>query len=209
MTPSTARAARGSRSHRPSRSTSRATAGNHTSATATLRQQAEERDGCLRIEGVGDEPLPQRTSGGLPPRGLSVRARLPQGPYAQVEHIGAARQLQRAEQRRYGGQDRATPATAGAVCTSSPPAMPRARATPARRETRALRTTTVKSAPDMATMRIVLGCTRPSDGRGTPAMYDPTRLAALVAVAEAGSITRAAERLGYTTPALSQQLAKL
>jgi DNA-binding transcriptional LysR family regulator len=40
-------------------------------------------------------------------------------------------------------------------------------------------------------------------------MYDPTRLAALVAVAEAGSITRAAERLGYTPPALSQQLAKL
>jgi DNA-binding transcriptional LysR family regulator len=40
-------------------------------------------------------------------------------------------------------------------------------------------------------------------------MYDPTHLAALVAVAEAGSITRAAERLGYTTPALSQQLAKL
>ncbi|MEU9113540.1 LysR family transcriptional regulator [Streptomyces sp. NPDC048483] len=40
-------------------------------------------------------------------------------------------------------------------------------------------------------------------------MYDPTRLAALVAVAEAGSITRAAERLGYTAPALSQQLAKL
>jgi DNA-binding transcriptional LysR family regulator len=40
-------------------------------------------------------------------------------------------------------------------------------------------------------------------------MYDPHRLAALVAVAEAGSITRAAERLGYTTPALSQQLAKL
>ncbi|MFF0730116.1 LysR family transcriptional regulator [Streptomyces chartreusis] len=40
-------------------------------------------------------------------------------------------------------------------------------------------------------------------------MYDPVRLAALVAVAEAGSITRAAERLGYTTPALSQQLAKL
>lgn len=30
-----------------------------------------------------------------------------------------------------------------------------------------------------------------------------------MAVAEAGSITRAAERLGYTTPALSQQLAKL
>ncbi|MEV0637718.1 LysR family transcriptional regulator [Streptomyces sp. NPDC050619] len=40
-------------------------------------------------------------------------------------------------------------------------------------------------------------------------MYDPIRLAALVAVSEAGSITRAAERLGYTTPALSQQLAKL
>ncbi|SDK20023.1 LysR family transcriptional regulator [Streptomyces indicus] len=40
-------------------------------------------------------------------------------------------------------------------------------------------------------------------------MYDPTRLAALVAVSEAGSITRAAERLGYTAPALSQQLAKL
>lgn len=40
-------------------------------------------------------------------------------------------------------------------------------------------------------------------------MYDPVRLAALVAVAEAGSITRAAERLGYTPPALSQQLAKL
>ncbi|AZM51417.1 LysR family transcriptional regulator [Streptomyces sp. WAC 01529] len=40
-------------------------------------------------------------------------------------------------------------------------------------------------------------------------MYDPTRLAALVAVSEAGSITRAAERLGYTVPALSQQLAKL
>lgn len=40
-------------------------------------------------------------------------------------------------------------------------------------------------------------------------MYDPTRLAALVAVAEAGSITRAATRLGYTPPALSQQLAKL
>ncbi|MEV5610088.1 LysR family transcriptional regulator [Streptomyces sp. NPDC052225] len=40
-------------------------------------------------------------------------------------------------------------------------------------------------------------------------MYDPTRLAALVAVAEAGSITRAARRLGYTVPALSQQLAKL
>ncbi|WP_316759199.1 LysR family transcriptional regulator [Streptomyces herbicida] len=40
-------------------------------------------------------------------------------------------------------------------------------------------------------------------------MYDPIRLAALVAVAEAGSITRAAERLGYTPPALSQQLAKL
>ncbi|MFP3986177.1 LysR family transcriptional regulator [Streptomyces sp. E11-3] len=40
-------------------------------------------------------------------------------------------------------------------------------------------------------------------------MYDPTRLAALVAVAEAGSITRAAGRLGYTAPALSQQLAKL
>ncbi|MET9045129.1 LysR family transcriptional regulator [Streptomyces sp. NPDC003631] len=40
-------------------------------------------------------------------------------------------------------------------------------------------------------------------------MYDPTRLAALVAVAEAGSITRAAERLGYTAPALSQQLTKL
>lgn len=40
-------------------------------------------------------------------------------------------------------------------------------------------------------------------------MYDPTRLAALVAVAEAGSITRAAERLGYTPPALSQQVAKL
>ncbi|MET7711004.1 LysR family transcriptional regulator [Streptomyces sp. NPDC005407] len=40
-------------------------------------------------------------------------------------------------------------------------------------------------------------------------MYDPTRLAALVAVAEAGSITRAATRLGYTAPALSQQLAKL
>lgn len=31
-------------------------------------------------------------------------------------------------------------------------------------------------------------------------MYDPTRLAALVAVAEAGSITRAAARLGYTAP---------
>ncbi len=40
-------------------------------------------------------------------------------------------------------------------------------------------------------------------------MYDPTRLAALIAVSEAGSITRAAERLGYTVPALSQQLAKL
>ncbi len=40
-------------------------------------------------------------------------------------------------------------------------------------------------------------------------MYDPTRLAALVAVSEAGSITRAAQRLGYTAPALSQQLAKL
>ncbi|WP_392970135.1 LysR family transcriptional regulator [Streptomyces sp. LN245] len=40
-------------------------------------------------------------------------------------------------------------------------------------------------------------------------MYDPTRLAALVAVAEAGSITRAAERLGYTPPTLSQQVAKL
>ncbi|MFC7307996.1 LysR family transcriptional regulator [Streptomyces monticola] len=40
-------------------------------------------------------------------------------------------------------------------------------------------------------------------------MYDPTRLAALVAVAEDGSITRAAQRLGYTAPALSQQLAKL
>ncbi|MFD7705544.1 LysR family transcriptional regulator [Streptomyces sp. NPDC059786] len=40
-------------------------------------------------------------------------------------------------------------------------------------------------------------------------MYDPTRLAALVAVSEAGSITRAAERLGYTPPALSQQVAKL
>ncbi|MFE2020107.1 LysR substrate-binding domain-containing protein [Streptomyces sp. NPDC059499] len=40
-------------------------------------------------------------------------------------------------------------------------------------------------------------------------MYDPTRLAALVAVAEAGSITKAAARLGYTAPALSQQLAKL
>ncbi|MEV3930538.1 MULTISPECIES: LysR family transcriptional regulator [unclassified Streptomyces] len=40
-------------------------------------------------------------------------------------------------------------------------------------------------------------------------MYDPIRLAALVAVAEAGSITRAASRLGYTAPALSQQLAKL
>ncbi|MFE7776905.1 LysR family transcriptional regulator [Streptomyces sp. NPDC057445] len=40
-------------------------------------------------------------------------------------------------------------------------------------------------------------------------MYDPTRLAALVAVAEAGSITRAATRLGFTPPALSQQLAKL
>ncbi|MEU6092386.1 LysR family transcriptional regulator [Streptomyces sp. NPDC047085] len=40
-------------------------------------------------------------------------------------------------------------------------------------------------------------------------MYDPNRLAALVAVAEAGSITRAADRLGYTPPALSQQLAKL
>ncbi|BCK66509.1 LysR family transcriptional regulator [Streptomyces libani subsp. rufus] len=40
-------------------------------------------------------------------------------------------------------------------------------------------------------------------------MYDPTRLAALVAVAEAGSISRAADRLGYTAPALSQQLAKL
>ncbi|MEV3988278.1 LysR family transcriptional regulator [Streptomyces sp. NPDC049837] len=40
-------------------------------------------------------------------------------------------------------------------------------------------------------------------------MYDPVRLAALVAVAEAGSITRAAGRLGYTAPALSQQLAKL
>ncbi|NEB77966.1 LysR family transcriptional regulator [Streptomyces sp. SID14478] len=40
-------------------------------------------------------------------------------------------------------------------------------------------------------------------------MYDPTRLAALVAVSEAGSITRAAQRLGYTVPALSQQLAKL
>lgn len=40
-------------------------------------------------------------------------------------------------------------------------------------------------------------------------MYDPTRLAALVAVAEAGSITGAAARLGYTAPALSQQLAKL
>ncbi|MDQ0797724.1 LysR family transcriptional regulator [Streptomyces sp. B1I3] len=40
-------------------------------------------------------------------------------------------------------------------------------------------------------------------------MFDPTRLAALVAVAEAGSITRAAGRLGYTAPALSQQLAKL
>ncbi|MEU1281436.1 LysR family transcriptional regulator [Streptomyces sp. NPDC005805] len=40
-------------------------------------------------------------------------------------------------------------------------------------------------------------------------MYDPVRLAALVAVAEDGSITRAAGRLGYTAPALSQQLAKL
>jgi DNA-binding transcriptional LysR family regulator len=40
-------------------------------------------------------------------------------------------------------------------------------------------------------------------------MYDPTRLTALVAVSEAGSITRAAQRLGYTVPALSQQLAKL
>ncbi|WP_411082368.1 LysR family transcriptional regulator [Streptomyces sp. cmx-18-6] len=40
-------------------------------------------------------------------------------------------------------------------------------------------------------------------------MYDATRLAALVAVAETGSITRAAAHLGYTAPALSQQLAKL
>ncbi|WP_432867634.1 LysR family transcriptional regulator [Microbispora rosea] len=40
-------------------------------------------------------------------------------------------------------------------------------------------------------------------------MHDVTRLAALVAVAEAGSITRAAARLGYTPPALSQQIAKL
>ncbi|MFF8279066.1 LysR family transcriptional regulator [Streptomyces lateritius] len=40
-------------------------------------------------------------------------------------------------------------------------------------------------------------------------MQDLVRLAALVAVAEDGSITRAAARLGYTAPALSQQLAKL
>ncbi|MFE5483097.1 LysR family transcriptional regulator [Streptomyces sp. NPDC056527] len=40
-------------------------------------------------------------------------------------------------------------------------------------------------------------------------MQDLVRLAALVAVAEDGSITRAATRLGYTPPALSQQLAKL
>ncbi|MEU9860269.1 LysR family transcriptional regulator [Streptomyces sp. NPDC047971] len=40
-------------------------------------------------------------------------------------------------------------------------------------------------------------------------MQDLVRLAALVAVAEDGSITRAAARLGYTPPALSQQLAKL
>lgn len=40
-------------------------------------------------------------------------------------------------------------------------------------------------------------------------MQDLVRLAALVAVAEDGSITGAAARLGYTPPALSQQLAKL
>lgn len=40
-------------------------------------------------------------------------------------------------------------------------------------------------------------------------MHDLHRLATLVAVAEAGSINRAAARLGYTPPALSQQLAKL
>lgn len=40
-------------------------------------------------------------------------------------------------------------------------------------------------------------------------MYDFTRLAALIAVSETGSISRAAARLGYTPPALSQQLAKL
>ncbi|MET9804807.1 LysR family transcriptional regulator [Streptomyces sp. NPDC006368] len=40
-------------------------------------------------------------------------------------------------------------------------------------------------------------------------MQDLTRLLILVAVAETGSISRAAARLGYTPPALSQQMAKL
>lgn len=40
-------------------------------------------------------------------------------------------------------------------------------------------------------------------------MYDLTRLATLVAVSETGSINQAAARLGYTPPALSQQLTKL
>ncbi len=41
------------------------------------------------------------------------------------------------------------------------------------------------------------------------AMQDLNRLVTLTAVAETGSISRAASRLGYTPPALSQQLAKL
>jgi DNA-binding transcriptional LysR family regulator len=40
-------------------------------------------------------------------------------------------------------------------------------------------------------------------------MQDINRLVTLIAVAETGSISRAAARLGYTPPALSQQLAKL
>ena len=40
-------------------------------------------------------------------------------------------------------------------------------------------------------------------------MYDLTRLATLVAVSETGSINQAAARLGYTPPAVSQQLTKL
>ncbi|MEU8167320.1 LysR family transcriptional regulator [Micromonospora sp. NPDC049004] len=40
-------------------------------------------------------------------------------------------------------------------------------------------------------------------------MQDLSRLLALVAVAETGSISAAASRLGYTAPALSQQMAKL
>lgn len=127
-----------------------------------LRQQAEKEHRRLRIQGVGQKALAQRASGsghgrptGPPRVRAPVRGPAPcrvQGADPEIEDVRPAENLHGTEQRGHGDQNRREPGDGQRGVDEESATTPSAVATPAAREARAFRATTVKSAPGSATI---------------------------------------------------------